>query len=114
MATIVDVDPAYVGAAAPSAGLYYLSFTEVWERFSFYGMQALLVLYMVDQAADARPHRDHRRHGRLPGRAGRRVRAAVVQALSSQIFGLYTAFVYFTPLIGGWIGDQVLGRRGRC
>ena len=34
-----------------------------------------------------------------------------VQALSSQVFGLYTGFVYFTPLIGGWLGDRVLGQR---
>ena len=92
-------------------GLYYLSFTEVWERFSFYGMQALLVLYMVDQALTP---------GHIETIAGMTsFRAALegafgplsIQALSSQIFGLYTGFVYFTPIIGGWIGDQVLGRR---
>lgn len=92
-------------------GLYYLSFTEVWERFSFYGMQALLVLYMVDQALTP-GHIET-----IAGMAGfRSVLQGVfgplsIQALSSQIFGLYTGFVYFTPLIGGWIGDQVLGRR---
>jgi POT family proton-dependent oligopeptide transporter len=108
---------ATIAAPAPGAilghprGLLYLSFTEVWERFSFYGMQALLVLYMVDQAL--KPGHIET----ITGMAG--LRAALegvfgplsTQALSSQIFGLYTGFVYLTPLIGGWIGDQVLGRR---
>lgn len=92
-------------------GLYFLSFTEVWERFSFYGMQALLVLYMVDQAL--RPGHIESIAGMAAFRAG--IESVFgplsIQALSSQIFGLYTAFVYFTPLIGGWIGDQVLGQR---
>ena len=92
-------------------GLLYLSFTEVWERFSFYGMQALLVLYMVDQALTpghigAIAGMNSFRHG-LEAVFG----PLSVQALSSQIFGLYTGFVYFTPLIGGWIGDRVLGQR---
>src|SRR5262245_43649075 len=92
-------------------GLLYLSFTEVWERFSFYGMQALLVLYMVDQAL--KPGHIENIVGMLGFRTA--IEAVFgplsVQALSSQIFGLYTGFVYFTPLIGGWIGDQVLGQR---
>ena len=104
----IDAEPAVAGHPT---GLYYLSFTEVWERFSFYGMQALLVLYMVDQALTP-GHIET-----IAGMAG--FRAALegafgplsIQALSSQIFGLYTGFVYFTPIIGGWIGDQVLGRR---
>ena len=92
-------------------GLLFLSFTEVWERFSFYGMQALLVLYMVDQALTP----GH--INAIVGMSGfRGVLQGVfgplsIQALSSQIFGLYTGFVYVTPLIGGWIGDQVLGQR---
>ena len=92
-------------------GLLFLSFTEVWERFSFYGMQALLVLYMVDRALTS-GHVEA-----IAGMAGFRgalegvFGPLTVQALSSQIFGLYTGLVYFTPLIGGWIGDQVLGQR---
>jgi POT family proton-dependent oligopeptide transporter len=92
-------------------GLLFLSFTEVWERFSFYGMQALLVLYMVDQALTP----GH--IGAIAGMSGFRAGLQAVfgplsvQALSSQIFGLYTGLVYVTPLVGGWIGDQVLGQR---
>jgi proton-dependent oligopeptide transporter, POT family len=93
------------------SGLFYLSFTEAWERFSFYGMQALLTLYMVDLILTP---------GHVEGVVGMAgFRSALesvfgplsTQALSSQIFGLYTGFVYLTPLFGGWIGDQVLGQR---
>jgi proton-dependent oligopeptide transporter, POT family len=92
-------------------GLFFLSFTEAWERFSFYGMQALLTLYMVKQLL-LPGHIDG-----VIGMEGFRSTLEGVfgplstQALSSQIFGLYTGFVYLTPLFGGWIGDQVLGQR---
>ena len=92
-------------------GLYYLTFTEMWERFSYYGMTALLVLYMVDQLL-------------LPGHvvhiAGfAQLRGALEQvagplsdrALASQIFGLYSGLVYFTPLLGGLIADRWIGQR---
>lgn len=92
-------------------GLVFLSMTEVWERFSFYGMQALLMLYMVDRVLTG---------GHIETVIGIDGFRAVVegvfgplstQALASQIFGLYTGLVYLTPLIGGWLGDQVLGQR---
>ncbi len=92
-------------------GLAYLAFTEAWERFSFYGMQALLVLYMVDQLL--RPgHVEHvvafaPLRGMLESASG----PLSIQALASQVFGLYTAFVYVTPVFGGILGDRVLGRR---
>jgi len=92
-------------------GLGYIAFTEAWERFSYYGMQALLVLYMVkrlllpghiEQIAGFSPFRHALefvyRHP-LEG-----------QPLSSAIFGFYTAFVYLTPIIGGLIADRWLGR----
>jgi proton-dependent oligopeptide transporter, POT family len=92
-------------------GLFYLAFTEAWERFSYYGMTALLVLYMVNQLL-------------LPGHVEQiagfaAFRAAVesvagplsTQALASQIFGLYSGFVYFTPLLGGLIADRWIGQR---
>ena len=92
-------------------GLFYLAFTEAWERFSYYGMTALVVLYMVNQLL-------------LPGHvehiAGfRAFRAAVesivgplsTQALASETFGLYSGFVYFTPLLGGMIADRWIGQR---
>ena len=102
---------ASAGIGGHPKGLYYLAFTEAWERFSYYGMTALLVLYMVNELL-------------LPGHVENIVgfagfRAAVeslfgplsTQALASQIFGLYAGFVYLTPLFGGWIADRWIGQR---
>lgn len=92
-------------------GLAYIAFTEAWERFSFYGMQALLVLYMTGHLLQP---------GTIDGVAGFAVvRGAIesvtgplsVQALATQIFGLYVGLIYFTPIIGGAIGDRVTGRK---
>jgi POT family proton-dependent oligopeptide transporter len=92
-------------------GLAFLFGSEMWERFSYYGMRALLVLYMVKYLL-------------LPGRPEGVIgidtlRAALegvfgplgVQPFASQIYGLYTALVYFTPLIGGLVADRFLGQR---
>jgi POT family proton-dependent oligopeptide transporter len=92
-------------------GLFYLAFTEAWERFSYYGMTALIVLYMVNQLL-LPGHIEN-----IAGFAGfRAVIESVVgplstQALASQIFGLYSGFVYFTPLLGGLIADRWIGQR---
>jgi POT family proton-dependent oligopeptide transporter len=91
--------------------LAYLAFTEAWERFSYYGMTALLVLYM-SQALLVPGHVEH-----VVGFAGFRAGIESVVgpmstlALSSQIYGLYTGFVYFTPVLGGWIADRWIGTR---
>ena len=88
-------------------GLWYLSFTEAWERFSFYGMQALLVLYMVKYLLLPQ-HVEHV----VAFDAVRRFYPNVDgQALASQIFGNYTALVYLTPILGGLVADWFLGRR---
>jgi len=92
-------------------GLYYLAFTEAWERFSYYGMTALVVLYMVNQLL-LPGHVEH-----IVGFAAFRSALESVmgplsaQALASQIFGFYTGFVYFTPLLGGLIADRWIGQR---
>jgi proton-dependent oligopeptide transporter, POT family len=92
-------------------GLFYLAFTEGWERFSFYGMTALVVLYMVNQLLLP----GHVKH--IGGFSGFRAALESVvgplstQALASQIFGLYAGFVYFTPLLGGMIADRWIGQR---
>jgi POT family proton-dependent oligopeptide transporter len=92
-------------------GLAYLAFTEAWERFSYYGMTALLVLYMSKELL-LPGHVEHVagfaafRHG-LESIFG----PMSTLALASQIFGFYTGFVYFTPVFGGLIADRWLGRR---
>jgi proton-dependent oligopeptide transporter, POT family len=92
-------------------GLGYIAFTEAWERFSYYGMQSLLVLYMVNRLL----HPGHIEHiaGFAPfrhfletiyrGHLG-------IQPLASAIFGLYTGLVYLTPIAGGLLADRLLGR----
>ena len=83
----------------------------MWERFSYYGMRALLVLYMVRTLllppghAEAVIGLDALKHGfeMLVGPLG-------PQPLSSHIYGLYTGLVYLTPLFGGLLADRVLGQ----
>ena len=72
-------------------GLATLFFTEMWERFSYYGMRALLILFMTAPAAT----------GGL----------AMDTASAGAIYGLYTSMVYMTTLPGGWIADRLVGPR---
>jgi POT family proton-dependent oligopeptide transporter len=67
-------------------GLYFLFFTEMWERFGYYGMRALLVLYMLNYLQ-------------------------FQPAASSNVYKWYTSLVYLTPLIGGFLADRFLGLR---
>lgn len=95
------------------AGLFVLFFTEMWERFSYYGMRALLILYMVDYLIkNVRAGTVHV-VGFMPLQHG--IEAIFgplnVQPLASQIYGMYTALVYLTPLFGGMLADRVLGQR---
>ena len=92
-------------------GLAYLAFMEAFERFSFYGMQALLVLYMASQLL----HPGHVEHivGFGPFRAALESVFGPMspQAMSSEIFGLYAGFCSFTPVFGGILGDRLLGQK---
>jgi POT family proton-dependent oligopeptide transporter len=91
--------------------LGFLSFTEAWERFSYYGMTALLVLYMSQQLL-LPGHIEH-----VAGFATFRTTLESVfgpmsnLAMASQILGLYTGLVYFTPVFGGLMADRWIGRR---
>src|SRR5947208_9890249 len=92
-------------------GLGYIAFTEAWERFSYYGMQSLLILYMVNQLL----HPGHIEHiaGFTPFRHFLETLyrgPLAVQPLASAIFGLYTGLVYLTPIAGGFLADRLLGR----
>jgi proton-dependent oligopeptide transporter, POT family len=91
-------------------GLGYIAFAEAWERFSYYGMQALLVLYMVNRLL----HPGHIENILGFGPFRHLIESfrgpLSVQALASTIFGLYTGLVYLTPIAGGLIADRLLGR----
>lgn len=72
-------------------GLYLLFFTEMWERFSYYGMRGILMLYMTKLWMENGLNIDSQN--------------------ASLIYGFFTGFVYFTPLFGGLIADRWLGQR---
>src|SRR3954451_1657622 len=102
--------PADAGPFGHPKGLFYLAFTEAWERFSYYGMTALLALYMVDQLL----HPGHAEHvlGLAPLRHLFELRGPIGdQAFASLIFGWYSGLVYFTPVLGGLLADRLLGTR---
>jgi POT family proton-dependent oligopeptide transporter len=92
------------------AGLFVLFFTEMWERFSYYGMRALLTLYMVSylikdpEKANAVFGFDTLRHLLETGFG-----PLETQPLASQLYGLYTGFVYLSPFFGGILADKVWG-----
>lgn len=67
-------------------GLYLLFVTEMWERFSYYGMRAIFVLYMINALL-------------------------FDKSIASRIYGSYTGLVYLTPLLGGYIADRYWGNR---
>ncbi len=89
-------------------GLFVLFFTEMWERFSYYGMRVLLVLYMTKELI-------------INARNGEYIWGFEyieaffgpmdIQPLASQIYGLYTFLVYCTPLLGGWLADRFIGQK---
>ncbi|QIK61353.1 peptide MFS transporter [Dysgonomonas sp. HDW5A] len=72
-------------------GLYLLFFTELWERFSYYGMRGILMLYLTKTAIEGGIGFD--------------------ESFAGLIYGGFTGLVYFTPLIGGWLADKYLGQR---
>ncbi len=93
-------------------GLFVLFFTEMWERFSYYGMRALLVLYMT-QYLFLQPEKAETVLGftGLKSFLENVFGPLTTQALSSQIYGLYTGLVYFTPFFGGIIADRLIGQK---
>ncbi|RZN82468.1 MAG: MFS transporter [Winogradskyella sp.] len=75
------------------AGLFVLFFTEMWERFSFYGMRILLVLFLTAPFASENPGWEWPREHALA------------------LIGTYASLLYLTPIIGGWIADKITGYR---
>ena len=92
--------------------LAFLFATEMWERFSYYGMRALLVLYHGEISSCCRnmPAPCWALALSRPGSNPCSARLACSR-LSSQIYGFYTALVYLTPIFGGLLADRVLGQR---
>jgi POT family proton-dependent oligopeptide transporter len=72
-------------------GLFLLFFTELWERFSYYGMRGILILYMTKLWIE---------NG-----------LEIPEGQASMLYGIFTGFVYFTPLLGGYLADRFLGQR---
>ena len=93
--TVVEpaVTPEVHGTQRHPRGLSTLFFTEMWERFSYYGMRAILVLYMVEPLTSANPG------------------LGMDEGVSKAVYGAYTGLVYLLPIAGGWIADRVLGMR---
>lgn len=106
-----DITPGEKTFFGHPRGLAYIVFTEAWERFSFYGMQALLILYMATHLF--LPENSGAVGGFAPFRSG--IEAVFgplsVQAFASQVFGLYVGLVYLMPVLGGLVGDRFMGRR---
>jgi POT family proton-dependent oligopeptide transporter len=94
------------------AGLFVLFFTEMWERFSYYGMRALLVLYMTTYL-----FKDPEKANSVLGFNGLKSMLETgfgpleTQPLASQMYGLYTGFVYLSPFFGGILADKVWGQK---
>src|SRR5690349_5996083 len=80
-----------VGLGHPP-GLYLLFVVDIWERLSYYGMRALLVLYLIRSMADPEN----------PGRGWTQGQAAL-------LYGWYTGLAYLLPLLGGYLADKFLG-----
>lgn len=87
----VSLPPAPATILGQPDRLFVLFFTEMWERFSFYGMRALLVLFLISSASEG-------------GWGWSRAQA-------TSLYGWYSMLVYFTPLIGGYLADRYLGTR---
>src|SRR6476620_5431428 len=88
---VTSLDSGDRGFFGHPRGLSTLFFTEMWERFSYYGMRALLTLYMTSKVVDGGLGFDER--------------------YSSVIYASYVSSVWYLPLVGGWLADKFLGAR---
>src|SRR5690349_12341948 len=91
--------------------LSYLFATEMWERFSYYGMRSLLVLYMVKYLLLPQRAADIIGLSSLKGALESIFGPLAAQPFASHIYGFYSGLVYLTPILGGLLADRVLGQR---
>lgn len=93
MTTTVSKEPTapQKGFFGQPGGLSTLFFTETWERFSYYGMKAILLYYMYDQAT----------HGGL----------GIDKGLAKSLVAVYGAALYMSSILGGWVADRLIGSR---
>ncbi|WP_188455671.1 peptide MFS transporter [Virgibacillus oceani] len=91
MASVIEGNVDKQGKRKHPKGLFLLFITEMWERYSYYGMRGILVLYLTEQF--------------ISGGLG------MDNATALQLYGLYTGLVYLTPMIGGWLTDRLMGLR---
>jgi POT family proton-dependent oligopeptide transporter len=92
-------------------GLTYLFGTEMWERFSYYGMRAILVLYLTNVLLLEPVSSTVIGHDTIRAMFEAITGPLNVQQYSSMIYGTYTGLVYFTPIVGGVVADGWLGQR---
>jgi proton-dependent oligopeptide transporter, POT family len=90
-ATIIKIIKMNTSAKKHPSGLWVLFFTEMWERFSYYGMRALLVLYLTSTIVNGG--------------------FAFAENHALEIYGVFTGLVYLTPVIGGILADRLIGQR---
>ena len=117
---IIDTAPKEKTLFGHPRGLTFLFTTEMWERFSYYGMRAILVLYLTKMLFMT-GHFDHvigyqwlhnlctSLFGALD--TGPVVKETYQPQFASLIYGLYTGFVYLTPFFGGILADRLIGQR---
>jgi len=92
-------------------GLAVLFATEAWERFSYFGNAALVVLYMTKYLFDPARFETVLGLGAVKAALELLFGSLEAQPLASQLFGFYTGLAYFTPILGGLVADRILGRR---
>jgi len=111
MSQISDTPPQQTNLFGHPRGLTFLFTTEMWERFSYYSMRAVLVLYMVKDLFEPTRVESVFGYAAVKGALEFFAGPLSTQALASNIYGLYAGLVYLTPLIGGLLADRVLGQR---
>lgn len=95
----LDIKGVEASATKQPAGLWVLFITEMWERFSYYGMRALLVLYLIASTSEELAN----------GKVNENPGFGWTEEAAAYMYAIYTWAVYLTPIAGGWLADKFLG-----